>query len=130
MSNDTYDTYEAVELAKISLDAARDAYEQAQYALAQTQREHEIAEAVLAAFPDDEEAVEELADEGFEYSDAEAIVRGARHDHLTAYDVRNMTREELRAVKADGRASQRVMRLVEAGLSRAETADRGRPGWY
>jgi len=122
---DTYCTYEAVELAKIGLEHAKEALYEAQRALGEAVREHETAEAVMAASEDldDEGVVEELADEGFDYETAEAIVRKERHDYYTARDIGDMTMAELRAFKAEGKASNRVMRMVDTSILRKTQAE-------
>ena len=114
--NWTHCTLKAVELAEISLQTAQDQLQQAQEALADAQREHNVASAILDenqdSPPSDEDAVEELVGEGFDYDVAEAILRSVRYDYLTQYDVDQMSQRELKAIMDEGKLSSRALALA------------------
>jgi len=68
----TYDTYKAVELARIDVETARDALDGAYEALAEAKRVEAADEAT--ADLSDEDALEALNDEGIPYDLGEAII--------------------------------------------------------
>lgn len=117
----THNPAEEVELARISMETAQAAAREAERAYREAVRESQTIDAVLATVSpetSDEDLVEELHDEGFDYETAEAIVRWARHDWQTRNDVRDMTDEALMAERP--LASFRVQCLIDAETTRRE----------
>jgi hypothetical protein len=93
MSNDTYNTYDAMDLARISVETAKQALEQAQEALQESYRVHEASHAVENLSWED--AVEELSDNPYvgSYEFAEAILRNDRGGDpaIAGVDVAHLT---------------------------------------
>lgn len=71
---DPINTLEDIELAEISLQAALDHVEDCRRALREARRIHRIAEEVEAMGLSDEDALEEMNDEGICYEVGEAIL--------------------------------------------------------
>jgi hypothetical protein len=112
---DTYNTSEAIDEAVANLEHAQQVLEEAVKGLAEARREHERATVVLESHKEasDDDLLEELHDEGFDYETAEAIIRFERHDWHTKASLQELSDEELAAVISEKKDSKRVLALAE-----------------